>query len=152
MDKINFIKALSTTHKKGFSEKNIKSVWRTTSNWPISYVKALTHPECQADKDKHGTKQVLKANKDMPKSRRNIKDLTSLNPLIKEQLKYRKVGITFNYKQAKLVLTNKKIANLKAQIKRIRAKKRRSIPNLNRRFMQLAEILGGKKKDRNTLT
>jgi hypothetical protein len=95
---------------------------------------------------------VVDLDKDVLKSGRNIMDLAGPNCMLEERGKYRKIGIAFDYKQAELTIANKKIADLEAQIKRIKTKKRRSVPNPNRRFIQLSEILGGKKEAGNALT
>jgi hypothetical protein len=52
VDKTNFIKAYSKARKAGLTEKNIRSAFRTTGNWPISGWKALAHPEIQQDVEK----------------------------------------------------------------------------------------------------
>ena len=40
-----------------------------------------------------------------------------------------------------LILQNQRITALEAEVKRLRPKKRRKVPNPNKKFMQLAEIL-----------
>jgi hypothetical protein len=46
-------------------------------------------------------------------------------------------------KEAELALANERIQGLEAQVERMKAKKRKAIPNPNQKFMQLVDILGG---------
>jgi hypothetical protein len=70
---------LTEARKKGMTLKNIKSVFRTTENWPISYVKALLHPEINPDKEKHRAKSSELEDDDTIKSGHDIMDLAGPN-------------------------------------------------------------------------
>jgi hypothetical protein len=109
VDKINFIKALAVAREKGFTERNIKSAWRTTGNWPISRLKALTHPECNEDKEKRRAEREPESDDEMPKSGRDIMDLAGANPTAADRRKFRKIGLAFDAKQAELTLANHRI-------------------------------------------
>jgi len=87
----------------------------------------------------------------MPKSGRDIIDLAGANPTAADRRKFRKIGLAFDAKQAELTLANHRIQELEAQIKRIRAKKQKAIPNTNQRFMQLGDIIGGEREAGNAL-
>src|SRR5437667_1258525 len=51
VNKINFLRCYSKAREAGMTERNIKSGFCTTGNWPISRQKALNHPEIQKDKE-----------------------------------------------------------------------------------------------------
>ena len=80
VDKINFIRAYAKAREEGFTERNIRSGWRVTGNWPISRQKALSHPEIQSDQAKSllissPLKGPHFGSDDIPKTSRHIKDL-----------------------------------------------------------------------------
>lgn len=151
VDKINFIKALQEARQKGFTEKNIRNAWKTTGNWPISRRKAMIHPECNMDKDKRRAEPEPTSDNDMPKTGRDIMDLAGPNATASERRKYRKISQAFNTKDAQLALADQRIAELEAQLERMKAKKRQAIPNPNQKFMRLGEFLDGDNEDRNAL-
>lgn len=68
-----------------------------------------------------------------------------------ERRKFRKIGLAFDAKEAELALAYERIRELDAQVERMKAKKRRAIPNPNQRFMQLGEFMGGNDNDGNAL-
>lgn len=133
------------------TSETIKSAWKITGNWPISRQKALIYLEIQANKEKCCAERELDSDDEVPKSGWDIINLAGPQAMVSDWLKFRKIGIAFNAKQAKLALVNKRIWELKAQVKRIKAKKQKAIPNLNRKFMELYDILGSKKKAGNAL-
>lgn len=117
MDKINLIKVYCNAREKGFTEKNVKSAWRTTGNWPNSRVKALSYPEIQVDKEKrHVPKDNSNedSNSDTINSGRDIINMAGLNATASERRKYRKIGIAYDEKQAELTISNKRILELEA--------------------------------------
>ncbi|TVY74168.1 hypothetical protein Focb16_v006128 [Fusarium oxysporum f. sp. cubense] len=125
VDKVNFIKAYAKAREVGMMKKNILSGWRVTGNWPISRRKALIHAEIQPDKketmpgsDGHRDRQVDSDN--TPKTSRHIRDLG----------------------KNKSPSTRRRIASLEEEVGRLsRGKKRKAIPNPNKKFITLAEAL-----------
>jgi hypothetical protein len=73
-------------------------------------------------------------------------DLAGPEATASERLKYRKIGMAFDAKDAELALANERIRELEAQVERMKAKKRRAIPNPNQKFIQLGDFLGGNRK------
>jgi hypothetical protein len=79
MDKINFIKAYNKARTAGLTEKNIQSAFRTTGNWRINRIKALSHPEIQPDDNPKTPERELASDsedylKHTPKNSRQIRD------------------------------------------------------------------------------
>lgn len=155
VDKINFVKAYNTAHTKGMTSQTIKSAWKTTGNWPISRQKALSHPEIQIDKEKRHAPEdnAGKANSDeeIPKSGRDIMNLAGPNASTGNRRKFRRISRAFNSKEAELAIAKQQIRELKAQVERLTTKKRKAVPNPNRKFMQIEEILGKEIRAKNTL-
>ena len=80
VDKVAFLKAYATARTNAFTERIIKSAWRTTGNWPINRQKALNHPEIQLDREKRADTIKLVAQpiwdpESTPKNSRNIRQL-----------------------------------------------------------------------------
>jgi hypothetical protein len=123
----------------------------TTGNWPISRRKALTHPEIQADKEKRRAQREPVSDDEVPKSGPHIMDLADPQSTASDRLEFRKIGIAFDAKQAELALAHERIRELEAQVERMKAKKRKAIPNPNRKFMELRDMLGGEKDAGNAL-
>lgn len=143
VDKVNFIRAYSEARKMGMKEKNILSGWRITGNWPISRAKALRHPEIQADKEATSPSlpPVYLGSDDTPKTSRHIRDLGK-NKTPKTRRRYTMIAKGFEAQEQVLVAHAAKIASLEEKVARLeRGKKRKAVPNPNRRFMTLAEIL-----------
>lgn len=151
VDKINFIKALAEARTKGMTSQTIKSAWKTTGNYPISRRKALSHPEIQEDKEKRRAEREPVSDDDMPKSGRDIMNLAGPNANAADRHKFRKIGLAFDAKQAQLAIANERIRELEAQVERFRHKKRKAIPNPNKKFMQIGDILDGERPAGNNL-
>ena len=126
----------------GMTQKNILSGWRVTGNWPISRVKALRHPEIQQDRVKASPEyKPYLGSDDTPKTSRHIRDLgKSKTPATRRR--YTKIAKGWETQEQTLAEHNSKIAKLEEEVDRLkRGRKRRAIPNPNRRFMDLAEAL-----------
>ncbi|KAJ3454118.1 hypothetical protein MRS44_018012 [Fusarium solani] len=146
VDKVNFIKAYAKAREVGMTKKNILSGWRVTGNWPISRRKALIHPEIQPDKkettpgsDSHRDGQVDSDN--TPKTSRHIRDLGK-NKSPSTRRRYSVISKGFEAQESKIASLSTRIASLEEEVGRLsRGKKRKAIPNPNKRFMTLAEAL-----------
>ncbi|KAH7465234.1 hypothetical protein FOMA001_g17173 [Fusarium oxysporum f. sp. matthiolae] len=146
VDKVNFIKAYAKAREVGMTKKNILSGWRVTGNWPISRRKALIHPEIQPDKkeatpgsDGHRDGQVDSDN--TPKTSRHIRDMGK-NKSPSTRRRYSVISKGFEAQESKIASLSTRIASLEEEVGRLsRGKKRKAIPNPNKRFMTLAEAL-----------
>ncbi|MGI0016370.1 MAG: hypothetical protein ACREBU_23365 [Nitrososphaera sp.] len=145
VDKINFIRCYAQARKEGMTKKNIQSGWRVTGNWPINRTKALSHPEIQMDRKLTPELDLLSSD---PLTPSNSRQLQNLNKSESQSIRqtFRKVTRLFERKEIELALKDQKIQALEAQIERLQPKKRRKVPNPNKRFIQLSEILGGGKE------
>ncbi|KAG6979719.1 hypothetical protein FocnCong_v010364 [Fusarium oxysporum f. sp. conglutinans] len=146
VEKVNFIKAYAKAREVGMTKKNILSGWRVTGNWPISRRKALVHPEIQAEKkevtpasDGHKDRQVDSDN--TPKTSRHIRDLGK-NKTPSTRRRYSVISEGFEAQESKIASLSKRVASLEEEVGRLsRGKKRKAVPNPNRKFMTLAEVL-----------
>ncbi|KAM5529670.1 transposase [Fusarium oxysporum f. sp. phaseoli] len=146
VDKTNFIKAYAKAREVGMTKKNILSGWRVTGNWPISRRKALMHPEIQPDKkettpgsDGHRDGQVDSDN--TPKTSRHIRDLGK-NKSPSTRRRYSVISKGFEAQESKIASLSTRIASLEEEVGRLsRGKKRKAIPNPNKKFISLAEAL-----------
>jgi hypothetical protein len=149
MDKVNFIRAYAKARRVGMTKKNILSGWRVTGNWPISRAKALRHPEIQQDKP-NGSPRVTPEPRpyldsdDTPQTSRQIRDL-GLNKTPKTRRRCNVIAKGFEAQQQTVAAHMQRIASLEEELARLkRGKKRRAVPNPNKRFMTLGETLAGK--------
>jgi hypothetical protein len=143
IDKVNFIRAYTKAREVGMTRKNILSGWRVTGNWPISRAKALRHPEIQEDKVDTSPKppSFYLGSDDTPKTSRQIRDL-SKNKTPTTRRRYAIIAKGFEAQEQVLAAHTIKIASLEEEVAYLkRGKKRRAIPNPNRRFMSLSEAL-----------
>jgi hypothetical protein len=146
VDKVNFIKAYAKAREVGMTKKNILSGWRVTGNWPISRRKALIHAEIQPDKkettpgsDGHRDGQVDSDN--TPKTSRHIRDLGK-NKSPSTRRRYSVISKGFEAQESKIASLSTRIASLEEEVGRLsRGKKRKAIPNPNKKFVTLAEAL-----------
>ena len=149
VDKINFIRALSNARQVAFTPKNIIAGWRVTGNWPISRAKALRHPEIQADISEESSLKASPVSSHLgsdntPKHSRHIRDL-SKGKTPRKRRRYGKIAKAFAAHEQTLATHSMRIASLEEQLDRLkRGKKRKAIPNPNRRFMTLGEALAAK--------
>ncbi|KAM4063821.1 DDE superfamily endonuclease [Hirsutella rhossiliensis] len=128
--KVNFIRAYAKAREVGMTAKNILSGWRVTGNWPISRSKALRHPEIHAD--------IVETS---PKNSRQIRDFGK-NKTPGTRRRYAVIARGFEAQEQTLAEHSNRIAKLEEEVARLqRGKKRRAIPNPNRRFMTLSEAL-----------
>ncbi|KAJ0130874.1 Uncharacterized protein HZ326_26029 [Fusarium oxysporum f. sp. albedinis] len=145
VDKVNFIKAYAKAREVGMTKKNILSGWRVTGNWSISRRKAFIHPEIQPDKkemtpasDSQRDGQVDSDN--TPKTSRHISDLGNKSPTTRRR--YSIISKGFEAQESKIASLSPRVASLEEEVGRLsRGKKRKAIPNPNKKFMTLAEIL-----------
>ncbi|RKK06786.1 hypothetical protein BFJ65_g18340 [Fusarium oxysporum f. sp. cepae] len=146
VDKVNFIKAYAKARKVGMTKKNILSGWRVTGNWPISRRKALIHAEIQPDKkettpgsDGHRDRQVDSDN--TPKTSRHIRDLGK-NKSPSTRRRYSVISKGFKAQESKIASLNTRIASLEEEVGQLsRGKKRKAIPNPNKKSITLAQSL-----------
>ncbi|KAM5528380.1 hypothetical protein FOXYSP1_18861 [Fusarium oxysporum f. sp. phaseoli] len=146
VDKVNFIKAYAKAREVSMTKKNILSGWRVTGNWPISRRKALMHPEIQPEKkqttpasDGRRDRQVDSDN--TPKTSRHIRDLGK-NKSPSTKRRYSVISKGFEAQESKIASLSSRVASLEEEVGRLsRGKKRKAIPNPNRKFMILAEAL-----------
>jgi hypothetical protein len=146
VDKVNFIRAYAKAREAGKREDIILSGRRFTGNWPVSRQKALKHPEIQPDKksvaDQFKTPSPPQVHSDdMPTTSRQVRDQARhrSHPTRK---KYRKIAKGLEDLEMKVAVQNERIAGLEEQMAQVRrGRKRKAVPNPNRRFMALAEAL-----------
>jgi len=145
VDKVNFIRCYAEARKQGFTQKNIQAAWRTTGNWPISRRKALSHPEIQPDVPKsrpvtpHPTNEA--ADISTPKTSREIRDMgKERSPHTRRLLA--SVAKGWEAKEFEIVSLKAQIEGLEAQLEKAgRGRKRKAIPNPNKRFMNIEAVL-----------
>ena len=146
VDKINFIRTYAKTREEGFTERNIRSGWRVTGNWPISRLKALSHPEIHSDQAKSllissPPKAPYFGSDDTPKTSRHIRDL-GRNKSPHTRNRYSLIAKGFDNQDMKISAHEARIRGLEEEIARlIRYKKRKAIPNPNAKFINFEEIL-----------
>ncbi|KAF4336681.1 hypothetical protein FBEOM_9455 [Fusarium beomiforme] len=146
VDKVNFIRAYAKAREVGMRKATILSGWRFTGNWPINRYKALAHPEIQPDKEK-----LLEEFKtpsppqlhsdDTPKTSRQVREMAKHRSRPTRQ-KYSKIAKGLEALEMKVAVQNARITGLEEQMAQVRrGKKRKAVPNPNRRFMALVETL-----------
>src|SRR6478752_4827897 len=142
IDKVNFIRAYAKAREVAMTSKNILSGWRVTGNWPISRAKALRHPEIQADRIETTPDRVpYLGSDDTPKTSRQIRDL-GRNKSPGSRKRYAVIARGFEAQEQAIAAHASRITSLEEDVARLkRGKKRRAIPNPNRRFMTLSEAL-----------
>ncbi|KAI8401267.1 hypothetical protein FOFC_18136 [Fusarium oxysporum] len=133
VDKVNFIRAYAKAREAGMRKEIILSGWRFTGNWPINRYKALTHPEIQPDKEK-----LLEEFKTPSPPQLHSDDMPKTSRQVREMAKHRSLPTRRKY----MAVQNERIAGLEVQVAQVRrGRKRKAVPNPNRRFMTLAEAL-----------
>jgi len=142
VDKVQFIRAYSKAREAGLTSKNIKSGFRVTGNWPISRAKALRHPEIQEDK-KEATPEPpeFDVEEGTPTTSRQVRDMAKDRSPRTRRLFNR---LSKGYESLETLLSTKdaRITALEEEVARLtRGKKRKAIPNPNRRFIQISEAL-----------
>jgi hypothetical protein len=146
VDKVNFIRTYAKARTVGMTKKNILSGWRVTGNWPISRRKALAHPEIQPDKKEttptsEGPRDRQIDSDNTPKTSRHIRDLGK-NKSPSTRRRYSVISKGFEAQESKIASLSSRIASLEEEVGRLsRGKKRKAIPNPNKKFMTLAEAL-----------
>jgi hypothetical protein len=143
VDKVNFIRAYAKAREIGMTQKNILSGWRVTGNWPISRAKALRHPEIQEDRGDTPPKppSPYLGSDDTPKTSRQIRDLGK-NKTPTTRRRYAIIAKGFGAQEQAIAAHTIRINSLEEEVVYLkRGKKRRAIPNPNRRFISLGEAL-----------
>jgi hypothetical protein len=146
VDKVSFIKAYAKAREVGMRKKIIPLGWRVTGNWPISRRKTLIYAEIQPDKkettpgsDGHRDGQVDSDN--TPKTSRHIRDLGK-NKSPSTRRRYSVISRGFEAQESKIASLSTRIASLEEEVGRLsRGKKRKAIPNPNKKYMTLEETL-----------
>lgn len=149
MRKINFLRCLHTA-RKAVTEKTIVSAWKHTGNWPISRQKALNHPEIQPDKEKRNAETMAADSEpeNEPVNRQFIIAMSQENP--HQKYKLRRVANEIENLQARIAFLEQENTEMKArEDAQAGTKKRRAVPNPNKRFMTIHDILskGGSIED-----
>jgi len=113
-----------------------------SGNWPISRAKALWHLEIQADKVEASPKPApYLGSDDTPKTSRQIRDL-SKNKTPGTRRRYAVIARGFEAQEQANAEYASRIASLEEEVARLkRGKKKRAIPNPNRRFIAPGEAL-----------
>ncbi|KAJ3454646.1 hypothetical protein MRS44_013246 [Fusarium solani] len=146
VDNVNFIKAYAKAREVGMTKKNILSGWRVTGNWPISRRKALIHPEIQPDKKEttpasEGLSDGQRNSDNTPKTSCHIRDLGK-NKSPSTRRRYSVISKGFEAQESKIASLSARITSLEEEVGRLsRGKRRKAIPNPNKKFMTLAEAL-----------
>ncbi|KAI8710704.1 HTH CENPB-type domain-containing protein [Fusarium sp. LHS14.1] len=146
VDKVNFVRAYAKAREAGMRKEVILSGWRFTGNWPINRRKALAHPEIQPDKEKVVERFKTPSppqlhSDDTPKTSRQVRDLAKHRSRLTRR-KYSKIAKGLGALEMKVAIQNARITGLEEQVSQLRrGKKRKAVPNPNRRFMALAEAL-----------
>ncbi|EGU71756.1 hypothetical protein FOXB_17734 [Fusarium oxysporum f. sp. conglutinans Fo5176] len=149
VDKVNFIRACAKARETGMRKEIILSGWRFTGNWPINRHKALTHPEIQPDKEKVMEWFKMPSppqlhSDDTPKTSRQVRELAKHRSRPTRR-KYSKITKGLETLEMKVAVPNARITGLEEQMAQVqRGKKRKAVPNPNRRFMALAETLAAR--------
>ena len=145
VDKVNFIRAYAKAREVGMTAKNILSGWRVTGNWPISRCKALRHAEIRADMIETSPKSApFLGSDDTPRTSRHIRDIGK-NKTPSTRRRFAVIAKGFEAQEQTLAEHSTRIAKLEEEVARLqRGKKRKAIPNPNRRFMTLSETLAAK--------
>src|SRR3569833_2525228 len=162
VDKVNFFRAYAKAHSVAFTERNIASWRRVTGNWPISRAKALRHAEICPDKEEvdvqgqdgqsgqDGQKPALKDG-DTPQAGCQFRDLVS-NKTPGTSHQYAVIAKGFEAQEFRLASHAARIASLEEEVERLqRRKKRKAVPNPNRKFMTVAEALGTSQASGNSI-
>jgi hypothetical protein len=150
MDKINFIKAYNKAREAGLTTKNIQAAFRTTGNWPISRRKALSHPEIQQEAEHTTPERELdpKIEYDSevtPKTSRDVRDYGK-NKSPSTRRRYNTISKGYAKLEFELASKNDKIAALEAEVARLpKTRKRKAIPNPNKKFILLSKALASNK-------
>jgi DDE superfamily endonuclease len=145
VDKINFIKALAKAREIGFTAKNILAGWRVTGNWPISRHKALSHPELQQE-PRQATPQPVPEFPDSdntPTTARQVRDL-AIDGSPRKRRRYSKIAKGFGALEATVAIQTARVTALEGEVAQLKkSRKRKAVPNPNRRFMEMGELLAG---------
>jgi hypothetical protein len=128
------------------TEKNIQSAFRTTGNWPISRWKALARPEIQRDDERKPPEKELDPGMEhdpevTPKTSRQVRDYgKNKKPTTRHH--YNTIAKGYAQLEFELAAKNDRIAALEAEVTKLTKKrKRRAIPNPNKKFMLMTEAL-----------
>ncbi|KAK8859480.1 Pogo transposable element with ZNF domain [Apiospora arundinis] len=144
VDKVNFIRCYARAREAAFTPQTIKSGWKVTGNWPISRRQALNHPEIQQDGAPEQVDQPPEKPPDspsIPKNSREIKDMGHGKSPATRRL-FRKAAYAFGGQQSPLAEKDATIASLQEEFDRLkREKKRKAVPNPNRRLIIISEAL-----------
>ncbi|KAF3768215.1 Crypt2 [Cryphonectria parasitica EP155] len=140
VNKINFLQCLITA-RAAITPRVVKGGWRHSGNYPINRHKALSHEEIQEDKQKRGADELEKDEKYEPISHGFITAI-GRDRSYNERSKLRRVANHLEDLQAEVILLRQQNASLKAQNEAIsKTRKRKKIPNPNKRFMTISEAL-----------
>ncbi len=146
VDKINFIRCY-TAARCCITRRAVVSAFRTTGQWPVNRQKALNHPEIQAEREntpeaeaEAETERSAPSPLVTPKTSRQVMDLANEGSP-GARYKFRKIAKAFGDQEIELVLAKRKIAELEARLKKLVPKRRKKIPNPNKKFMDLVDIL-----------
>jgi hypothetical protein len=115
-------------------------------NWPISRIKALSHPEIQQDEEKKTPERQLDPGIEhdsevTPKTSRQVRDYgKNKSPTTRRY--HNVVAKGYANLEFELAAKNDRIAAFEAEVERLmKTKKRKAIPKPNKRFIRLSEAL-----------
>lgn len=147
--KLNFIKCLKIA-RTAVSSRTIQRGFSHTGTWPISRTKALQHPEIGEDSDiqpqPDEDEALVEPIQAGSEAEEDLIDRAYVIGLAKPQdrqqrIAARKVANELDDLRARNALLERENAGLKVRIKELtKTKKKRPVPNPNKRFMSFGEI------------
>lgn len=138
--KLNFIRCIKTA-REAVSQRTIIKGFSHTGTWPVSRAKALRHPEI--GEDSVDPPEVCEAEEDL---KDEVMDHGYIMGLADPQdhaqrLTARKIATEFDSLRARIALLERENTGLQMKVKELtKTKKKRPVPNPNKRFIAIAEI------------
>jgi hypothetical protein len=142
VQKLAFIKCYAEA-RNSLTEKTIRNSFKTTGNWPICRQKALSHPEIQDDRPSTPEPAAVDGTTSSPISSAKITSFgAKRSPGHRRKL--RKIAMAFDGLQADVAMLKHRIEELEAKEGVEVPRKRCRVPNPNKKFMHIDQILEGK--------
>lgn len=140
--KLNFLNCYSKARARALSPSNILAGWRVTGLWPKDRSRCLENPHVATAARQEEPVAVVRTPEDppTPKHGREAKDLLRRpgdSPSTRRV--HQKVANALDHAASQLVMQQKRIAELAAQLEAAKPKKRKTVrENPNERFTELA--------------